>query len=151
MTILVTCGHAVLSPVWLSTPWTAARQAPLSMECPRQEHWSGLPLSSPGIFPTQGSNQGLLRCRRILYHWATWEAGSSSQPLTGNYCESPRSGLKVSRVIFQMFSTRDEEISEVREIQRWITGILFYRSATVWMFKSSQNSHAGIQRPKRWC
>ena len=27
-----------------------------------------------GIFATQGSNLGLLHCREILYHWATWEA-----------------------------------------------------------------------------
>ena len=27
-----------------------------------------------GIFPTQGSNRGLLLGRQILYHWATWEA-----------------------------------------------------------------------------
>ena len=27
-----------------------------------------------GIFSTQGSNPGLLHCRRILYHWATREA-----------------------------------------------------------------------------
>ena len=27
-----------------------------------------------GIFPTQGSNPGLLQCRQILYHWATREA-----------------------------------------------------------------------------
>ena len=26
-----------------------------------------------GIFPTQGSNPGLLHCRQILYHWATRE------------------------------------------------------------------------------
>ena len=32
----------------LGTPWTAAHQAPLSMRFPRQEHWSGLPLPSPG-------------------------------------------------------------------------------------------------------
>ena len=25
------------------TPWTVARQAPLSMASPRQEYWSGLP------------------------------------------------------------------------------------------------------------
>ena len=31
----------------LATPWTAASQAPLSMGFSRQEHWSGLPLSSP--------------------------------------------------------------------------------------------------------
>ena len=30
------------------TPWTVAHQAPLSMEFPRQAHWSGLPFPSPG-------------------------------------------------------------------------------------------------------
>ena len=30
-----------------ATPWTAAYQAPPSMGFSRQEHWSGLPLSSP--------------------------------------------------------------------------------------------------------
>ena len=44
----------------LVTPWTAACQAPLPMGFPRQEYWSGLPFSSPGIFPTQGSNLCLL-------------------------------------------------------------------------------------------
>ena len=29
------------------TPWTVARQAPLSMEFSRQEYWNGLPLLSP--------------------------------------------------------------------------------------------------------
>ena len=39
---------------WLSlvqifaTPWTTARQAPLSMGYSRQEYWSGLPFHSPG-------------------------------------------------------------------------------------------------------
>ena len=33
----------------------------------RQEYWSGLPFPSPGIFPTQGSNPGLLHCRQMLY------------------------------------------------------------------------------------
>ena len=30
------------------TPWTAAHQAPLSMEFSKQEYWSGEPFSSPG-------------------------------------------------------------------------------------------------------
>ena len=34
-----------------TTPWTVAHQAPLSMEFSRQEHWSGLPLPSPGDLP----------------------------------------------------------------------------------------------------
>ena len=29
-------------------PWTIAYQAPLSMEFPRQEHWSRLPFPPPG-------------------------------------------------------------------------------------------------------
>ena len=82
----------------LETPWTAAYQAPPFMGFARQEYWSGVPLPSPmsyesqaifkiwvspnycsstrvgshfllqGIFPTQGSNPGLLHCRQILYH-----------------------------------------------------------------------------------
>ena len=46
----------------LCTPWTAARQAPLSMEVSRQEYWSGLPIPPPGIFLTQGLNPCFL-------HW----------------------------------------------------------------------------------
>ena len=47
------CRSAAL--LWLFvTPWTAARQAPLSVGFPRQEHWSGLPFPSPGNFPDPG-------------------------------------------------------------------------------------------------
>ena len=34
-----------------ATPWTVVYQDPLSMGFSRQEYWSGLPFSSPGIFP----------------------------------------------------------------------------------------------------
>ena len=33
------------------TAWTVAYKAPLSMVFSRQEHWSGLPLPSPGDLP----------------------------------------------------------------------------------------------------
>ena len=36
------------------TPWTGARQAPLSMEFPKQGYWSGLPFPSPGDLPRSG-------------------------------------------------------------------------------------------------
>ena len=36
------------------TPWTVARQTPLSVGFPRQEYWSGLPLPSPGDLPDSG-------------------------------------------------------------------------------------------------
>ena len=35
----------------LATPWTVARQAPLSMGFSRQEYWSALPFPSPGDLP----------------------------------------------------------------------------------------------------
>ena len=35
----------------LKTPWTAARQAPLSLGLSRQEYWNGLPCPSPGDIP----------------------------------------------------------------------------------------------------
>ena len=37
-----------------ATPWTVAPQAPLSMEFPRQEEWSGLPFLSLGDLPNPG-------------------------------------------------------------------------------------------------
>ena len=45
----------MLSRVLLvSTPWTVARKALLSIEFSRQEHWSGLPLPFPGDLPDPG-------------------------------------------------------------------------------------------------
>ena len=38
----------------LTTPWTLACRAPLSMEFSRQEYWSGLPFPSPGDLPDPG-------------------------------------------------------------------------------------------------
>ena len=37
-----------------ATPWTVARQAPLSMEFARPEYWSGLLFPSPGNLPDSG-------------------------------------------------------------------------------------------------
>ena len=41
-----------------SAPWTVACQAPLSMEFPRQEYWSGFPSPSPGDLPDPGIKPG---------------------------------------------------------------------------------------------
>ena len=52
-----------LSCVWLlSTPWTAAYQAPPSMGFSRQEYWSGVPLPS------------------LLCHWLLPKSHNSSSP-----------------------------------------------------------------------
>ena len=48
----------VLSPLVVSdsfmTPWTVARQAPLSMGFSRHEYWSGLPWPPLGVLPDPG-------------------------------------------------------------------------------------------------
>ena len=38
----------------LTTPWTVACQAPLSMGFTRQEYWNGLPFPSPADLPDPG-------------------------------------------------------------------------------------------------
>ena len=37
-----------------ATPWNVAHQAPLTMECFRQEYWSGVPFPTPGDLPNPG-------------------------------------------------------------------------------------------------
>ena len=49
------CRSRLLQGVQLfATPWTVARQAPLSMGFSRQEYWSGLPCPPPGDLPDPG-------------------------------------------------------------------------------------------------
>ena len=50
---LVAFSRSVVSDSFV-TPWTVARQAPLSMGFPRQEYWSGLPFPAPGHLPHPG-------------------------------------------------------------------------------------------------
>ena len=45
------CRLAFTHVQLFATPWTVAHQAPLSMEFPRQEYWSGLPCPPPGDLP----------------------------------------------------------------------------------------------------
>ena len=47
-------GLVAQSCLTLVTPWTIARQAPLSMGFSRQEYWSGLPFPSPKDLPDPG-------------------------------------------------------------------------------------------------
>ena len=61
--------------------WPHGHQAPPCMGFSRQEYWSGLPLPSPGNFPTQGSNPGLPHCRQTLYRLSHQGRGSA-----GCYC-----------------------------------------------------------------
>ena len=68
----------LLSPLrLLGTPWTVARQAPLSMGFLRQEYWSELSVPFPASSPPRGQTHSLASpalAGRFLNHSATWEA-----------------------------------------------------------------------------
>ena len=57
-----------LSRPTLWIPWTVAHQVPLSMEFSGKNPRVGCHSLLQGIFPTQGSNPGLLHHRQLLYH-----------------------------------------------------------------------------------
>ena len=63
----------------LATPWTAAHQAPLSMEFSRQEYWGGLPLPfSRGSSQRRNRNWVSCTAGRFFTTWAMREAHSLS-------------------------------------------------------------------------
>ena len=76
------------------TPWTGARQAPLSMGLPRQEQWSGLPfpppgdLSDPGIKPVSLISPA--SAGRLFTASPTWEAQNCK---SSNYYQRTKHGL----------------------------------------------------------
>ena len=79
-----------------ATPWTVARQTPLSLGFPRQEYWSALAFPSPGDL----SNPGIKPESLMSPVWSggffttsvTWEAqgagagGMNSSPLFSADC-----------------------------------------------------------------
>ena len=59
------------------SPWTVARQAPLSVGFPRQEYWwVAISFSREASRPRDQTHISCVSCtgRRILYYCAIWEA-----------------------------------------------------------------------------
>ena len=66
----------------LATPWTVARQAPLSMAFSRQEYWGGLPFPPPGDLPgiiLEHSNADLFSYCLWLFHTTAAELSRSDK------------------------------------------------------------------------
>ena len=84
-----------------ATPWTIARQAPLSMRFSRQEYWSGLPCPPPGgsPWPRDQACDSCVSCtgRHILYHSAPWEAWSTDKDIDKTKGWSLESCLGISQ------------------------------------------------------
>ena len=50
----VLCSQSLSCVQLFATPWTIARQAPLSLEFSRQKYWSGFQFPTPGDCPDTG-------------------------------------------------------------------------------------------------
>ena len=69
------------------TTWTAAHQAPLSMEFSRQEYWSGLPFLSPGDLPDPGiEHVSPVSPALVGRFFTTAPNGKPVKPLTHSKC-----------------------------------------------------------------
>ena len=79
-----------------ATPWTVARQAPLSMGFSRQEYWNGLPFPSAGHLPHPG----------IKHRSPALQAGSLPLSHRGN----PGDILQFSSVQFSRSVVSDSDI-----------------------------------------
>ena len=72
------CAQLLSCVQLFGTPWTVARQAPLSVGSSRQEYWSRLPFPPPGNLPDSGikplSLESSELAGRFFTTWATREA-----------------------------------------------------------------------------
>ena len=101
------------SCVWLYvTPWTLARQAPLSIGFLRHEYWSGLPFPSPGTLPDPVIKP---TSSRLLHRH--WQAGSWPLAPPGNpwrvYMISSNGGARVKNHL---------PVQETQEMWIWFLG-----------------------------
>ena len=94
----------------LTTPWTAAHQASLSMRFSRQGHWSGLPFPSPkhesekwkwshSVMPNSSRSHGL-QPTRLLHPWRI-----PKRTIYIKKCYSWKHPTKDNKMRFKLFYT----------------------------------------------
>ena len=105
------------------TPWTAARQAPLSMGFSRQEYWSGLPCPPPGDLPNPGTEPTSLTSPALAGGFfttcVTWKVPGSQEDLPDSIlkCSFFRVGcyLDASQILLKRLS--DSVMGRISEHQ----------------------------------
>ena len=99
------CDPHRLHPSSFLCPW----------DPPGKNTGGGCRLFLQGIFPTQGSNPGLLHCRRILYHLR--HQGSPQTSKNGNhfYCVNLHIVLTIQKIFF-LFSCEFDPLHFLKQI-----------------------------------
>ena len=90
-------AQSLQSCLTLCTPWTVARQAPLSVGFSRQEYWGELPFSSSGDLP----DPGIEPTSPVS---SAWQANSLPLKHLGSPIHSAMEVQKESINIFQRFT-----------------------------------------------
>ena len=96
------------------TPWTIACQAPLSMEFPRQEYWSGLPFPSPGDLPDPGIEPG---CPALQADSLPSEP--PGKPQQKGVCANIEAEASLERIDREVPS-EEMEISSIENLRNWL-------------------------------
>ena len=153
-----------LSHVQLCNPMDCSCWAPLSMKFSRPAHRVSCHFLLQGIFPTQGSNPGLLHCRQILYHlshqgrlykrsYSRWKKSSEH----GALCEKEKEHLVWEKVwrnigmqVTEMFSVSSPVLQilivywmitwQAKYLTLWITFIIFQKD---WEMKMLADNFSG--------
>ena len=104
------------------TPWTGVHGTPTGFLSSRGFSGKNIGMHChfrlQEIFPTQGVNSCLLHWRQILYHWATWEAPSTSR--------------KVKRVVAKGISFK------ISLTWVWLLNLFLIRCGIFWSNVASQ-------------
>ena len=129
------------SRVWLSaTPWTMARQAPLSMGFSRQKHWSGLPFPSPAIKYEVSEGSKVKSFSRVRLFVTPWTVTYQAPPSMGFSNPLQYSFLYHRDWIILIFSSKDMYFSvfptssPYRDYSccfQWLTFTTWWRQHTV--------------------
>ena len=147
------CVHMyVLSHVQLFvTPWTVARQAPLSMGFPRQEYWSGLPFPSPGdLSPFRHWTHISCIGRWIPYHCAPWKpSNNEGQIFTWHHLPSNCPSafhMLFSHQLNHKLPTTPCEIGGFNSLCI-LLGNQTQRGSVMWLWSQPVSGRAGIWTP----
>ena len=115
MKTFVLCCAGPLSRVWLLVTPRSPPGSSVQGDSPGKNTEVGCHTLLQGIFPTQGSNPGLLHCRQILYHLShqgkpiSTEVGNLAYPFSRGSSQ-PRNWTKVSCIagaFFTSWATRE--------------------------------------------
>ena len=116
-----------------ATPWTGAKQAPLSMDLSRQEHWGGLPCPLTGDLPNPGIEARSPTSQAILYHLS--HQGSPNLPR-----EPPKRCGHVDTLRQPRFQTY-----HLQDCERVVLVVLSYKvSGTLFQWQQETNRVSGV-------